>query len=306
VRLESLVEVVGVGALNWDRLFRVDRIARTGEEIVIKGFEEEAGGSAANTIAALGRLGVECGFVGKVGLDREGERIITSFKRDSVSTEHIFRVQGRSGNVLAFVDDTGERNMYVNPGVNYDLLLKELNSRYLQSSKIIHISSFAGETSIETIKKIPKFRGKAFLSFSPGFLCWRGIDFLIPLLKECAILFLNQKEALALTGNNPSRAGVLLRNVGVERAVITLGEKGCLVVDGDGVQEVMGEKVKVVDTTGAGDAFSAGYLFGILKGLNVETCARIGNFVASKCVQQVGARKGLPERSSVDNFLKRL
>jgi ribokinase len=301
-----LVKVVGVGALNWDRLFRVDRFARAGEEIVIKGFEEEAGGSAANTIAALGKLGVDCGFVGKVGLDTDGERIITAFERDSVNTENILRVEGRTGNVFAFVDDTGERNMYVNPGVNDSLLLEELNNKYLQSSEIIHISSFAGETSIETLKGIPRLRGKALLSFSPGFLCARGLDFLMPLLKECSILFLNQKEAFALTGEKPSRAGVLLKDLGVDKAVVTLGEKGCLIVDGDGVHEVMGERAKVVDTTGAGDAFSAGYLFGSLNGLDVEICARIGNFVASKCVQQMGARKGLPEKSSLDNFLKQI
>lgn len=301
-----MADVVGVGALNWDRLYRVDRFAAPGEEIVIKDIKEEAGGSAANTIAGLGRLGVECGFLGKIGNDEEGNSILTAFEKEGVDTQGIAKVEGRTGSVFAFVDDTGERIMYVNPGVNDTLLPKDINIDHMTSARFLHVSSFAGETSIDTIKKIPEIKGRAGLSFAPGFLCWRGLDFLMPLLKDCGILFLNEREANALTAAPPPRAGEILRDIGVGTVVVTLGERGCLVIDEEGVHDVEGIKARAVDTTGAGDAFAAGFLFGVLKGFHSPASGRLGNFVASRCVEHVGARKGLPKIEAVEAFLKRL
>ncbi|MFQ5800714.1 MAG: carbohydrate kinase family protein [Candidatus Hydrothermarchaeales archaeon] len=301
-----MAEVVGVGALNWDRLYRVDRFAAAGEEIVIKDVREEAGGSAANTIAGLGRLGVECGFVGKIGNDPEGRNIITAFKEVGVDTRGIVKVEGRTGSVLAFVDDTGERIMYVNPGVNDTLLPKDINIDYIKSARYLHVSSFAGETSINAIKKIPEIKGTAKLSFAPGFLCWRGLDFLMPLLKDCGILFLNEKEANALTAAPPHKAGGVLMDIGVGTVVVTLGERGCLVIDEEGVYDVEGIKARAVDTTGAGDAFAAGFLFGVLNGFHGAASGKLGNFVASRCIEHVGARKGLPKIGGAKAFLEGL
>ena len=301
-----MAEVVGIGALNWDRLLLVDRFAKEGEEIVIKEFREEAGGSAANTIAGLGRLGVKCGFIGKMGSDKEGELILKAFEREGVDTKGIKRVEGRSGAVYAFVDDLGERSMYVKSGVNDNLLLNDINSSYLRFARFIHISSFAGSTSIETIKKIPELKGPAKLSFAPGFLSRRGRDFLTPILKQCEILFLNEKEAAALTGKPPSEAGAVLRREGLETVVVTMGSKGCIVVDEEGAHEAFGIKTTVVDTTGAGDAFAAGFLYGTLKGFDASASARIGNFAASKCIRHIGARKGLPSKGSLKAFLRKI
>jgi ribokinase len=301
-----LVEVVGVGALNWDRILLVDRFAKPGEEIVIKSVWEEAGGSAANTIATLGRLGVETGFMGKIGLDEKGARIISSFEKDSVFTDNIVREEGRTGTVFSFVDEMGERSMYIDSGVNDSLLLEDLNIEYLRSSECIHLSSFAGSTSIKTLKKISGLKGTAMLSFAPGFLCSRGIDFLQPMLKNCSILFINETEAEALTGHPFSKAPEILIDAGVEKVVVTLGKRGSLVVGQAGPEEVAGFKSRVVDTTGAGDAFSAGFLYGMLKRFDDRASAKIGNFIASKCIEHMGARKGLPDKITLKSSLSML
>jgi ribokinase len=301
-----LVEVVGVGALNWDRLLLVDRFAKAGEEIVVKDVREEAGGSAANTIAGLGRLGIECGFIGKIGSDSEGAGIMAAFSADSVDITEIIRAKGRSGSVYAFVDDSGERTMYVNPGVNDTLGLEDFDSNYLGGARFIHVSSFARARAIEAIKAISELLGGSALSFSPGFLSYRGIDFLSPLLENSSILFLNEEEARALTGEGPLKAAEILRELGVGKVAVTLSEKGSIVVGDEGTHEVDGVKASVVDTTGAGDAFSAGFLYGRLRGYNDLNSARIGNFMASRCVQQIGARKGLPDIEVLQTFEKTL
>jgi ribokinase len=298
-----LVEVVGVGALNWDRLFLVDRFASPGEEIVIQESKEEAGGSAANTIAGLGRLGVECGFIGKLGSDKEGDKILSAFKRDRVDLKGIKRVDGVSGSVFAFVDDEGERTMYVNPGVNDTLGIPDLDEKYLGRARFIHVSSLAGEPATGAILNIPKFIGDAKLSFSPGFLCAKGVDYLMPILTHCEILFLNSVEATALAGSDTDQREHILTQLGVKTVVVTQGSRGCLVLDELATHRVPGIKAKAVDTTGAGDAFSAGFLYGNLRGYGNLDCARIGNFTASLCVGSIGARSGLPDQDSLKSFL---
>lgn len=299
-----MVEVVGVGALNWDRMLLVDRFAGAGEEIVVKDVREEAGGSAANTIAGLGRFGVECGFIGKIGSDSEGAGIIEAFDADSVDTNEIVRFDGRTGSVFAFVDESGERTMYVNPGVNDTFRLEDVDSKYYLGARYIHVSSFAGAGAIDAIKAIPGIMAGSALSFSPGFLAYRGIDFLSPLLKNSDILFLNEEEARALTGKAPLKAAEILKGYGVEKVAVTLGEKGSIVLGDEGAHEVGGQPVKAVDTTGAGDAFSAGFIYGVIRGYNDLDSSRIGNFAASRCVQHIGARKGLPNSDALQTFEK--
>jgi ribokinase len=302
-----LVKIVGVGALNWDKQFIVDRLPIPGEEIVIKSFNESAGGSAANTIAALSRIGVKCGFIGRVGDDSVGEQIMGAFRDEGVDTSGIVKVPGISGTVLAFIDSEGERTMYVDSGVNHDVSLDDISFDYINKSEIVHMSSFAGATSQNTITKIPAHLENVRLSFAPGFLSWRGREFLKPILDKSTILFLNEKEAEALTSSaHASEAGKVLRDEGVEKVVITLGAEGCLLLNKEGVQKVEGEKVKARDTTGAGDALAAGFLYGDLRGYNDFDSVRIGNFVASRCVQQIGARKGLPDSKVMKAFEKTL
>jgi len=289
-----LAEVLGVGALNWDRVLLVDRLADPGEEIVVKKVVEEAGGSAANTIAALARLGVSCSFIGRVGRDVEGEGIIASLEREGVVTRWVSRVEGSTGCVYSFVDERGERSMYVSPGVNNDLGFEELKSKVPESAKLIHASSFAGGMALDAVLRLPEVKGSAMLSFAPGFLSYEGSSLLRRMLPGCDVLFLNEKEARALTGRSAPRAAKALHKMGVGCVAVTTGSKGCVVADENGVVEVGSEKVRAVDTTGAGDAFAAGFIFGLLKGFEAKLCGRIGNYVASRCIGAVGARKGLP------------
>ncbi len=297
-----MVDIVGVGALNWDLLLKVDRLAGSGEEIVVKVVEEEAGGSAANTVAGLGRLGVSCGFIGPVGSDEAGGKIIDAFKADSVDISRVIRSVGRSGTVYSFVDDSGERTMYVDPGVNDAFQIGDIDPVYLSSAKMVHVSSFAGESAFSAVKQIPEYLGDYALSFSPGFLSARGIEYLRPLIDRCSILFLNEKEAGALAGKDVNRAVEKLHKLGGATVAVTLGEKGAVVCGPEGVERAPGFKAAVVDTTGAGDAFSAGFLYGVLKGYSSADCAIVGNFIASRCVQKMGARAGIPNATELRVF----
>jgi len=108
-------DVIGFGALNVDTLLKVDKIASAEEESFIRDFKEACGGSAANTIIGLARLGCKVGFIGKVANDYEGNLQMSCFKAEGVNTEGIIQTdKGKSGSVLGFVDKKGSRALYIN------------------------------------------------------------------------------------------------------------------------------------------------------------------------------------------------
>lgn len=291
-------DVVGFGALNIDKLFRVNKIAGAEEEVFIIDCEEACGGSAANTIVGLARLGCQCGFIGKVANDREGKMLVEDFRAEGVNMEGIVCASnGRSGTVMGFVDEKGERALYVDPGVNDTIGFADVDRNYAFQTKLLHLASFVGEKSFQTQKKLIEALPETVkVSLDPGELYARkGIVSLAPMISKAFVLMPNQAELKLLTKTNDSKKGAeLLLKKGVKVVAVKLGSEGCYVTDGNEKHLIKPFKVRVVDTTGAGDAFCAGFLYGLLHDKSLYECGMLGNFVASRCIMKIGARSGLP------------
>ena len=294
----SRFDVVGFGALNVDKLFKVNRLAKAEEESFIEDYAEACGGSAANTAVGLARLGCKVGFIGKVGCDREGDLLIQDFCTEGVNTAGVVRAeQGKSGSVLGFVDKKGARALYIDSGVNDTITLEEVKIRYASQAQFLHLTSFVGEKSLQTQKKLlDAIPDGVKVSFDPGALYARkGFANLEPILKKTHILMPNALELALLTGEiNYCKSADFMIGRGVKIVAVKLGGDGCYVTDGRERHLIEALNVKVVDTTGAGDAFCAGFLYGLLKDKSLYECGRLGNFVASRCVMKMGARAGLP------------
>lgn len=299
----SLFDAVGFGALNVDKLFRVNKIAGADEEGFIIDCEETCGGSAANTIVGLARLGCKVGFIGKVAKDREGKMLIDDFCREGVDTKGVaVSEKGRSGVVMGFVDQKGERALYVDSGVNDTIELNELNMAHVVRTRFLHITSFVGEKTFQIQKKFVEALPKNVkVSLDPGELYARKGVLLEPLIKRTFVLMPNLNELKLLTGKSDygEGANVLLAK-GVAIVAVKLGSKGCYVTDGKEKHLIEPFKVKVLDTTGAGDAFCAGFLYGLIKNKSLYECGRLGNFVASRCITKMGARTGLPKLAELE------
>ncbi len=295
------LDVVCFGALNMDKLYMVNRIAREEEEGCITGFKEAPGGSAANTAVGLARLGLKTGYIGKVSNDREGELLLGSFEKEGVDTSGIvISREGRSGVVIGFVDEEGERALYVDPGVNDTIEFEEINLEYLGSAKFLHLTSFVGDKSLKAQKRLVEALSGIKLSLDPGELYARkGLEALKPLIKRTFVAFLNNNEMRLLTGKSYREGSKALLNTGIAVVAVKLGKRGCYVTDGQKAHLVEPYKVKVVDTTGAGDAFCAGFLYGLTKNKELYECGKLGNFVASRCIMEMGAREGLPKFSDL-------
>jgi ribokinase len=291
-------DVIGFGALNVDMLFKVDKLASAEEESFIEDYKEACGGSAANTMVGLARLGCKVGFIGKVANDREGKMQLDCFKAERVDTSGIVEApKGKSGAVMGFVDRKGARALYINSGVNDLVEPREIKWEYVSQTKFLHLSSFVGEKSFRAQKKLlSALPDGVKISFDPGSLyAQKGFAVIEPMIRNSYVLMPNAIELEQLTGEEDYRKGAdYLISMGVKVVAVKLGAKGCYVTDGQERLKVEPFKVKAIDTTGAGDAFDVGFLYGLISEKSLYECGQLGNFVASRSVMKLGAREGLP------------
>jgi ribokinase len=307
------IDVVGLGALNMDYLYHVERILSDGETVV-KDFSQLPGGSAANTIYGLARLGVKTGFAGTVGDDSDGELLIKDFQKAGVDTSQIKVKRGvKSGAVIGLTDSRGKRSLYVLPGANSQLTLNDLDVDYVNQTRILHISSFADDRQFKvTLELIRNLNSSLRVSFAPGALyAAKGLKTLAPVLAKTRVLFINESEMEQLTGQGIRSGAKTCLALGCHIVTVTLGQgeklrigKGAarrtvaIAYIRDAKDEYVVEPPEPsstrVDTTGAGDAFAAGFLHGLLKNKGPEVCGRLGNIMAQFSIRKVGARAGLP------------
>ena len=289
-------DVIGFGALNVDKLYKVNMIAREEEESFVIDFKESPGGSAANTTVGLARLKLKAGYIGKVAEDREGAFLLKDFRKENVDTSGIIiSRKGRSGVVMGYVDGKGERALYVDPGVNDWLEFKEINLDYAANTEFLHLTSFVGKKPFEAQKELINQLSDVKISFDPGALYARkSLTSLKPIIKRSFVMLPNENEIRLLTGKDYERGSKILIKEGVSVVAVKLGERGCYVANGKERHLVEPYEKKLVDTTGAGDAFCAGFLYGLIKGRDLYECGKLGNFVAARCISKMGARTGLP------------
>jgi len=310
-------EVVGLGALNLDKLYHVNKIAHEDGESYITSKTESCGGSAANTIIGLSRLGHSTGFIGKVATDPEGSILLNNLQNENINTNGVLISDNeRSGSVSGFVDTNGQRALYVDPGVNDCIKEDELDMDYINNSMILHLTSFVGkkyQESIKTqIKILDEISSQITVSFDPGRLyTQRGVDFLEKFLIRTDVLLINSTELKQLSKSD-NEINTLLQTqkdtdniqeeFSIDLVVVKMGSKGSYVSFNGESQFTNAFNVKCVDSTGAGDAFNSGFLHSYINGESFEKSALMGNYVASFCVTEFGATEGLPNISKLGNL----
>ncbi len=303
------VDVIGFGALNLDKLYSVENIAGIDDESYIQSKIDTPGGSAANTIVGLSKLNKKTSFIGKIAEDDPGDIIELNLSKNKVYTNNlIYDEEGKTGEVLGFVDNKGNRALYVDSGVNDNISIDEINPRNINTCKIIHYTSFIGDKSLKAqIQLLDKLDDNIILSFDPGMLyVKRDFNDLYPIFKRTNILFLNEKEfrLLIKDHNNPidKSAVEFFNNHNMDILVIKQGSYGVFALNKDGHCHVDVFDCDVRDTTGAGDSFNSGFLYGLLNDYDLRCCCRIGNFVASKTIEGYGM-ENFPSEKDIKEIL---
>lgn len=316
------MDAVGLGALNLDIIYQIkfnhlpqvekgtERKMEPEELPSISRLLEEkgklmvksGGGSAANTIYALSGMGFSCGFVGRVGKDREGDFLLQDLKKVGIDTSRITR-EGKTGICFILVDEKGERSVLVLPGTNDHLLLSPADLAYINRAKILHTTSFIGEASFQAQKKAI-LKTEAAVSFDPGEPhASKGWDQLLPILKKTWILFSTGREIELITGQDLKEGSRRILREGPGVVVCKLGNAGSWIISKQEEVFIPAKKVESLDTTGAGDVYAAGFLAGVLNKLSYPECGKLGTDAACISITEFG-RSNYPQKKFVEGFLQ--
>lgn len=272
------------------------------------------GGDALNEAVALSKLEVSVELVSKVGKDETGERVLHFLERSGVDTNRILREEGlTTGMNVVLVDDAGERHFLTNPNSSLrKLTLSDIEPHIEEMADIVCFASIfvsplldikAMETLFRQIKSRP---GRILAADMTKAKNGEQLEDIKGLLPQLDYLLANEAEVALLTGRQDAHENAKrLVEAGVPCAVIKLGGRGCLIQTKGMCLEIPAYPVeKVVDTTGAGDCFAAGFLWGLSQGFSLEECGRLACATASCAVECVGATEGIGSMGDVQKRLE--
>jgi sugar/nucleoside kinase (ribokinase family) len=260
---------------------------------------EASGGSAGNTIAGVASFGGTAAFIGKVRNDVLGDIYKHDLKSMGVHFDTPVATEGAStARCLVLVTDDAQRTMNTFLGACVDLTRDDIDEALVASAGITYLEGYLFDppAAKEAFRKASVIAHKAgrkvALSLSDSFCVHRYKDEFLDLIAEnIDILFANEAEITALYGTGDVDAAADTLAAQVEIAAITLGAEGSLLIRGDERVRVPAAPVdKVVDTTGAGDLYAAGVLFGLSRGLPLAECGRLGSIAAGEIISHYGAR----------------
>jgi len=260
---------------------------------------EKSGGSSANTIAGIVSLGGNAAFIGKVKNDQLGKIFIHDLKAQGVHYTTRPATDGIStARCLVAVTPDAERSMATYLGATREITKSDIDEEVIANAKVTYLEGYlwdeqhAKDAMREAVRLAVKHGREISLSLSDSFCVTRHKAELLELItSNVDILFANEAEIKELLDvDNVKDAAKKLSGM-CKVSAITLGSKGSVIVSGDNIYTVPpGKGIKLVDTTGAGDLYAAGFLFGYTQGYSLDECGRIATIAASEIIQHIGAR----------------
>jgi adenosine kinase len=261
---------------------------------------ESSGGSAANTIVGCASFGARAAFVGKVKDDQLGGAFAHDIRAANVAFATAPASEGPStARCYILVTPDGERTMNTYLGAAQDLHPNDIDADAVASSAIVYLEGYlwdppkAKEAFLKAADIAHKAGRKVALTLSDAFCVGRYRDEFLKLIRDktADILFANESELLSLYQTSDFDTAVKALQMDSRLAVVTRSEKGCAVVQGDKIDLVPAAKIdRLIDATGAGDLFAAGFLVGHARGKDNVTAAKLGAIAAAEVIQHVGAR----------------
>ncbi len=252
----------------------------------------KSGGSAANTIHGLASLGTKCGFSGKVGKDELGDFYIEDLESADVKL-YINRSDISTGRAYTLITPDTERTFATYLGAAVELSVHDLEAVNFDDFDLIHIEGYLVQNTslVEESMKIARHKGlKISLDLASYNVVEANRDFLLKVIPNYVdIVFANEEEAKAYTGANPHDAlAIIAKQCSV--SIVKIGKEGSLIQAEGAKYKIDSIPSKVLDTTGAGDQYAAGFLHGFVRNLNYEKCGKIGTLLAGKVIEHYGAR----------------
>ena len=304
-------DVICVGSATVDTFMEVNRKVsqvKLGDKVLINNFERHSGGGATNSAAALKKMGLKVKVLSKLGKDHDAEFIEKEMKKFGV--KNICLKKSKKGTDAATIVSSKlekDRVIYVHKGASLDLKISDFNIKQL-NGRWIYLASLM-DKSWQTANKIAKYscEHKINLLFNPSlYLARKGKKYLQPVLEATDVLVLNKKEAEVLLGTkgNPRKLLLGLSKLGPKIVAITNGAKTLHAYNGKFYSSPP-PKIKVVNTAGSGDAFTAGFLAGIIRKKPFSESIKQGQAQASSVIQYIGTKNKLLNMEEVKRFIKK-
>jgi len=295
------------GSVNMDMVTRVRSFPRPGETVQGLSFDIFPGGKGANQAVALGRLGARVQMAGRIGDDVFGGQYLRVFASERVGATALETVGGRStGTASIEVDEGGENHIVIVPGANalVDADFVAKNRAAIEGSDYLLLQLEIPLESVLLAARIAKEAGRTVI-LDPA----PAQSLPAELLALATYATPNETEAAMLSGEDSSteegirRAGESLLRAGVGTAIVKAGERGAYLVQAGRFERVPGFRVRVVDTTAAGDSFNAGLALALGEGRDIIHAIRFANAVAALSTTREGAQAAMPTRAEVEAFL---
>lgn len=252
----------------------------------------ETGGSAANTIRGVAQLGGQSGFIGKINDDAMGQFFKKSFV-DLKINPHLFTGSISTGIAATLISPDSERTFGTYLGAASELTVADLSDELFAPYNYLHIEGYLvfNHELIEGVLKMAKRNGLIIsLDMASFNVIEANREFLYRLVDEYVdIVFANEEEAKSYTGLQPEEAvKAFAKQCSI--AVVKIGKEGSLIQAGDEFVRVPATPVNAIDTTGAGDVYASGFLFGLANGFSLDNCGKLGGIMAAEVIQVLGAK----------------
>lgn len=271
-------DVIAIGNLNYDIIMLIDRFPEFHEKISAKDAYFGLGGAAGNTASWLAHMGLKVGFIGAVGNDEIGEAHINYFKKIGVDTSRIKTVDVHSGIAIVLIRGEDKRIVKFRGANDY----RELDFDYLAKARHIHLTSNPEKLIVDAVDFAYENCISVSIDIGEAKLP-RRIE------EKITYLMMNEDEFKRKFGSLEK-----IREVTAKNVIITLNGGGALIRNEKGeIAEIRGLSAQVVDSTGAGDSFAAGIIYGGLRGWSLRDASKLGMFLAYLTVQKVGARSAI-------------
>ena len=297
-----------VGSSNIDLISKVPRLPKLGETLIGHSFRLDYGGKGANQAVVAAKLGAHVTMVTKIGRDVFGEGMLRNYREQGIDTTYVTFDEVRSSGVASiFVDDDAHNVIVIVPGANQGLSPADAHracDAILAADILVCQLEVPVETTLEAFRIARSGGVRTILNPAPA------VPLPDELLQLTGICAPNEVETEMLTGQSvetPAGAEAAARKLlarGPQVVILTLGERGALVVSRDQVEHLAAVKVDAVDPTGAGDAFIGSLAVFWGEGLSFDDAVRRANAIAALSVTRIGTQVSFPRRAEADEFLR--
>ena len=285
----------------------VESLPEPGSEVDVPVMETFVGGGAALCTRGLAKLGLKPVFQGSVGKDMYGEDIRGLFRELGVDDSLLLDSDTKKTGISISFTTEKDRCFLTYRGTNEGISLKYMDLDKLPGAKHVHVTDYEGATNhVEYLDMLTKIHamGDVTVSFDVGWdmtgVWYEGIFELLPMID---VLFMNETECMHYTRCDDVETGARRLAEKAGMAVIKLGKTGAMAIRDGQKYFAPAYKVEAVDTTGAGDSFNAGFVYGFLQGLPMEQCLKCGNGCGALSVTRLGGNTGFPFRAELEQWI---